>query len=569
MEWVKQLPTWVKGTIAFFTTVIGFIVLFLNNLYLSITVSIATVLIAAFTFCAYVAFSKKQSEFLSGRSVYRFPQYRRFAMAGLLIVPLISATLIAVEKTRTIAVIAFVGTATPVWTITPPPIPIDLISEEYQKASMRYDLVVQNNSRTQQILTKIGVISHVTGGDFTCYAGSGPLISAEHYIVRFHVADAETSQTLEPPLTILPNDVVRFTVSLVPSALGACSHWLSDIALFIENANGVRAQTKTQSIDGKDIRALSLINYSHEELMDIAKNSPDAISRAGSIDQLSENEFGFANTFATTPSAILSADETDALYALFSEALQDISPTVRYSAVNALAYLGNTDAVPKIILILQHDEIVYARSAAADALGRLGDRQAVEPLGLALLNDPENDVQFNAAEALGMIDDPKGETYLIEAWTHGAASNVVSVIAGSLIQLKSTKAIPLLIAEIRKEGDDEHRLTIIRKLRGSEPSYILAFIPTLVDLLTHDSSEYVRNTVAFEIRFAPTQEELISALGQSAMADPSSKVRLTAVESLSEIGTSAAIEQLKNIAASQIGDVKKAAEDALEALGQR
>lgn len=75
------------------------------------------------------------------------------------------------------------------------------------------------------------------------------------------------------------------------------------------------------------------------------------------------------------------------------------------------------------------------------------------------------------------------------------------------------------------------------------------------------------NPVAVERLDANTQQLLVSALGKSAKEDDSSDVRLEAIESLRKIGSSSAIEQLQEIATSQTGEIKEAAEKALEALG--
>lgn len=571
MDWIKQLPTWVKGTIAFLSAVIGFITLFLKNVYLSLTVSVVTALVAAFAFCVYLAFSKEQSTTPGGRSAYRFPQYRRLGLSGLLVVPLLSATLIAVGQTRNVAVMAFVGTATPISTATTvftPVAPIELVSQDYQKDSMLYDLIVQNNSETPQVLNKVGVVSNITDGHFGCADSGSPLISAGHYIVRYYVSMPETAQKMEPPLRIPPNDVVRFTVSLLPDDASACENWTSEITLFIENVNGVRVQAQPQTIGRSDVSALQFANTSGEELMNIARSSGDAISKAQAIYDLSGNTSNAANPLATPWFASLSADEKAARYAVFSETLQDPSPDVRHSAVVALASLENTDAVPQLISVLHNDSDVDVRTAAAEALGQLADPRADEPLGSALRNDSEYRVQSSAALALGAIGDRNAESYLIAAWNDKSTSNLVDGIATSLVELQSTQAIPLLTAKLQSPGDDEDRLVIVRALVHAEPSYLSPFVPTLIDLLARDPSESFRGSVAFNFRLAPDEPRLIPALGKCAMEDASSDVRMTAVASLSQIGTSAAIKELRSIVASQTGEVKKAAQDALKTLGQ-
>lgn len=81
IEWVRKLPDWTKGAIGLVTLIISFIILFQSNLYLSVTVSVALILVAAFCLSVYLAFSKKESGIVGveGRRIYRF-RHRRWAL---------------------------------------------------------------------------------------------------------------------------------------------------------------------------------------------------------------------------------------------------------------------------------------------------------------------------------------------------------------------------------------------------------------------------------------------------------------------------------------------------------
>jgi len=125
LEWMRRLPTWILGAIAFVTAVVSFVNLLLGNFPLGIT--ILGILIFAsllFTFI-YLSFSTTQSVVLPGRRIYRFGQYRSWTIAGIVLVVLILAILLALKPVRVIIVTAFVGTPTPTptLTLTPPPVP--------------------------------------------------------------------------------------------------------------------------------------------------------------------------------------------------------------------------------------------------------------------------------------------------------------------------------------------------------------------------------------------------------------------------------------------------------------
>ncbi len=82
-EWLKQLPSWIKGGIGLTTLIVGFLVLFRDNYHLSIIVVSVATLITTFCFSIYIAFSKRRSGLVGGGHIYRFEQrYRRVALIG-------------------------------------------------------------------------------------------------------------------------------------------------------------------------------------------------------------------------------------------------------------------------------------------------------------------------------------------------------------------------------------------------------------------------------------------------------------------------------------------------------
>lgn len=118
-EWIKNLPTGVKGSVALITAIISFVVLLQSNIHLGITVSVVVVLVAVLCLCTYLAFAKTRPLVQGGQGVYRFERYRHLALAGITLIPIIVAMLLAIKPTRSFVIIAFVGTPTPTPTNTP------------------------------------------------------------------------------------------------------------------------------------------------------------------------------------------------------------------------------------------------------------------------------------------------------------------------------------------------------------------------------------------------------------------------------------------------------------------
>jgi len=122
-NWLNSLPNWVKGSIGLVTTIIGFIVLILSNVYLGVTVTVVVILVALLAFSIYVIVSKTESEIVGGRPVFRFSQYRHLGFLGIVLVVLVTIFLLANRTSRSFALVAFTGTATATPTSTFTPVP--------------------------------------------------------------------------------------------------------------------------------------------------------------------------------------------------------------------------------------------------------------------------------------------------------------------------------------------------------------------------------------------------------------------------------------------------------------
>lgn len=93
------------------------------------------------------------------------------------------------------------------------------------------------------------------------------------------------------------------------------------------------------------------------------------------------------------------------------EALQDDYQVVREVAAEALGLMGNISAVPQLLNTL-YDQEVFVRRAAVEALGAIGDSRVTSEV-TAMLHDVDQQVRWAAAEALGKIGDPAAVSELI------------------------------------------------------------------------------------------------------------------------------------------------------------
>jgi HEAT repeat protein len=82
--------------------------------------------------------------------------------------------------------------------------------------------------------------------------------------------------------------------------------------------------------------------------------------------------------------------------------MEDTTSAVREISINALARIGDTRAVEKIMFQLESGD-EWTRRAAVLALGELGDRRAVRKLMRMLREDDKLEVRRAADKALSKL----------------------------------------------------------------------------------------------------------------------------------------------------------------------
>lgn len=160
-----------------------------------------------------------------------------------------------------------------------------------------------------------------------------------------------------------------------------------------------------------------------------------------------------------------------------SSALNDDTTLVRWTAVEALAWMGHSSAIPALVEAL-HDESWTVRIAAVRALVEITDVREAFPDLISTLNDDHPLVREAAAETLGKIGDHNASAYLVQALLD-KDSFVRRSAAEALGNLGDLTAVPNLINALK---DDQHyvRRAVARALgKIGDP----AAIPALIDHL--------------------------------------------------------------------------------------
>jgi HEAT repeat protein len=206
---------------------------------------------------------------------------------------------------------------------------------------------------------------------------------------------------------------------------------------------------------------------------------------------------------------------------------------------------------------LRHLDPVH-RARAAETLGYLGRTDAVEPVGV-LLDDRNADVRVVAARALGAIGSPAAVEPMLAALTrHGLPAHLVAYALSRI----GADAVPALQTAL---GQDEPavRATALRALGliGA-----IGSVPAITDVLRQEPDQEVRLaavTTLGKLGGRSAVEPLLAALAP----DQPAALRAAAAQSLGDVGAPSAGEALSTMLADPDYHVAHASAQALRRLG--
>ena len=204
-------------------------------------------------------------------------------------------------------------------------------------------------------------------------------------------------------------------------------------------------------------------------------------------------------------------------------------PLLRKAAAICLGRQGDPRALSSLgsALVSQPDTSEDVRSAAADALGELLSPEGVEPLSQALATDPSPMVREASAEALGALGQGGSASPLEEALASDEEEDVRAAAADALGDLLSPSSLP-----------------------------------PLLEARSNDPSPKVRGKCNGAVsRFG------LPRLGQALQDSDDPSVRAAAAQVLGEHGDASAADNLIDALQDSEDEVKEAAQEAVENLG--
>lgn len=329
--------------------------------------------------------------------------------------------------------------------------------EQFQKSLLTFDLTVSNPSRARKLVAKVGVRSELRAGNFECVSGSDVLTPLADYRVRFHVGSEETIQDAEPMIKIEPRDIVRFTISLIPDATGACGYWASDVSAIVVFDNAKRIYTSRQLITSADVEAYRERRPKDEEIFAGVRH-PDPIIRAQTVHQITKS----------TISRI-------GIERILRKKLDDPAIQVRTAAAEVAAEMSFLPLTEKIVSGLLSTNNDGEAAAYCEALGKLRNPSTIETLLSVLLKGKiDSVIPYAAAEALVMIghpDVPIRVRALLATHIEWASKKIedndtdhYARLCYIAIQYGDLESVPLLASAVRKSQNKEVPNAILLEL---------------------------------------------------------------------------------------------------------
>ncbi|MBK9036573.1 MAG: SWIM zinc finger family protein [Myxococcales bacterium] len=187
----------------------------------------------------------------------------------------------------------------------------------------------------------------------------------------------------------------------------------------------------------------------------------------------------------------------------------------RARAAEALADLGDEEAIPLLRLSFAGDIAGDVRDAAGRALGRLGDGDSVDTFITALgRRGRGNDAAVTAAMALGYLGDVRGVHALLEAY---AAAWRPEIIADALVAV-GPAAVPQLIEFIEERPAVLKRTTARAVLDALSADALRAAICDRLDALVDTDLAIVVTRAAPLLELVKDRDAVLGPVGEHLLA---------------------------------------------------
>jgi tetratricopeptide (TPR) repeat protein len=88
VDWIKELPSWVKGAIGFITVVVGFVLLWQDNPDIFPPVLLGLFVVGGILGSLYLGFKRTEPLIVGGKGTWQYPHLRRWAIVSFILISL-------------------------------------------------------------------------------------------------------------------------------------------------------------------------------------------------------------------------------------------------------------------------------------------------------------------------------------------------------------------------------------------------------------------------------------------------------------------------------------------------
>lgn len=248
---------------------------------------------------------------------------------------------------------------------------------------------------------------------------------------------------------------------------------------------------------------------------------------------------------------------------LLIEAAESDNPRLRANAIRVLRLIGDKTSEPlEIALKSLEDMDPKVRQAGIKSLGKIGGRRAIDGLQRALA-DEDRDVIINAAFALSDMGD-EGEEVLKAALQEDNVQ-IARCAAHALVELGNTSAIHLVIDAFNDNGWEMWFTPFTLAASGDRRAVetLMRYVESSLDM-ADVSSKAVQAVRALG---NCTDERAVEMLKTVMYKRRDRKPRRAAIMALQNMGTEKAVDVLLEALASEDGNLRQHARNALMKTG--
>lgn len=216
-------------------------------------------------------------------------------------------------------------------------------------------------------------------------------------------------------------------------------------------------------------------------------------------------------------------------------------PEARYrqAAAEALASVQDKAATPRLLLLLQEDEVPRVRQLAAYALGQAADSTAETGLYQQLPHETDAATRHYVLEALGRCTSRTGLAGLtklppaLAADTAALSGQAWGLYRAGLRGLTSEAAVARLVQLLARPNPSSARLAAANALARTRGLNLAPYAAALTAAARTDPHYAVRAGVAQALAKAATDASVPATLAALARRDPDYRVRLSALRAMS------------------------------------